>query len=201
MLKPLIHKTVFIHESSFIDSNVKIAKNVKIWHFCHILENVEIGANSSFGQNCVIGPNIKIGSGVKVQNNVSIFEGVEVEDDVFIGPSVVFSNVINPRAFINRKSEYKKTFLKKGCSLGAGVVVVCGSSIGQYALIGAGCLIKGEVKAHALMVGNPMRQIGWVDKSGIKLNFKDNYAWSENDQCGYILKNNKLKEDKTNLND
>lgn len=192
MLK--IHKSSFIHESCFIDSNVSIDENVKIWHFCHILSNVKIGANSSFGQNCVIGPNIKIGSGVKVQNNVSIFEGIEIEDDVFIGPSVVFSNVINPRAFINRKNEYKKTLLEKGCSLGAGVVVVCGSSIGKYALIGAGCVVKGEVKAHALMVGNPMRQIGWVDKSGIKLEFKDDYAWSENDQCGYILKDHKLEE-------
>lgn len=189
-----IHPSSSIHPSSFVDFPAYIEEDVKIWHFCHILPNVKIGASSSFGQNCVIGPNVEIGSGVRVQNNVSIFDGVKVEDDVFIGPSVVFSNVKNPRAFIQRKQEYQKTLLKKGCSLGAGVVVVCGSVIGEYALIGAGCVVKGEVKPYALMVGNPMRQIGWVDKAGNKLEFTDGIAWSQMDQCSYKLTGDHISE-------
>ena len=120
----------FAHESSYIDDNVTIGDNTKIWHFSHVLSNTKIGSNCSFGQNCVVGPKVTIGNGVKVQNNISIYEGVEVEDDVFLGPSMVFTNVINPRAFIQRKEEFKKTLLKKGCSIGANVTVVCGVYIG-----------------------------------------------------------------------
>ena len=120
----------FAHESSFVDVNVEIGDNTKIWHFSHILSNTTIGSNCSFGQNCVVGPNVKMGSGIKVQNNISIYEGVEVEDDVFLGPSMVFTNVINPRSFIGRREEFKKTLLKKGCSIGANATIVCGATVG-----------------------------------------------------------------------
>lgn len=177
----------FVHSTSIIDSHVNIGKDTKIWHFCHILQNSTIGESCSFGQNCVIGPNVNIGNRCKVQNNVSIYEGVECEDDVFIGPSVVFSNVINPRAFIVRKNEYKKTLLKKGCSIGANATIVCGNTIGKYALIGAGAVITKDVKDYALVVGNPARLIGWVDKSAEKLVFKDKKAYSKSEKCFYYL--------------
>lgn len=164
----------FAHESSFIDSDVIIGEKTKIWHFSHILANSIIGQNCSFGQNCVVGPNVRVGNGVKVQNNVSIYEGVEIEDDVFLGPSMVFTNVINPRAFIIRKEEFKKTLLKKGCSIGANATIVCGVTIGEYALIGSGAVVNRDVKPHALMVGVPARQIGWVSKAGNTLKFDGN---------------------------
>ena len=132
----------FAHESSFIDDNVNIGENTKIWHFSHILSNTTIGKNCSFGQNCVVGPKVTIGDGVKVQNNISIYEGVEIEDDVFLGLSMVFTNVINPRAFIVRRDEFKKTLLKKGCSIGANVTIICGIIIGEYALIGSGAVVN-----------------------------------------------------------
>ncbi|MBF0923742.1 MAG: N-acetyltransferase [Campylobacter concisus] len=164
----------FAHESSFIDSDVIIGEKTKIWHFSHILANSIIGQNCSFGQNCVVGPNVRVGNGVKVQNNVSIYEGVEIEDDVFLGPSMVFTNVINPRAFIIRKEEFKKTLLKKGCSIGANATIVCGVTIGEYALIGSGAVVNRNVKPYALMVGVPARQIGWVSKAGNTLKFDGN---------------------------
>ena len=164
----------FAHESSFIDSDVIIGEKTKIWHFSHILANSIIGQNCSFGQNCVVGPNVRVGNGVKVQNNVSIYEGVEIEDDVFLGPSMVFTNVINPRAFIIRKEEFKKTLLKKGGSIGANATIVCGVTIGEYALIGSGAVINRDVKPYALMVGVPARQIGWVSKAGNTLKFDGN---------------------------
>lgn len=126
----------FIHNTSVVDDNVQIGKGTKIWHFSHLLSNTKIGNHCSFGQNCVVGPNVTIGNGVKVQNNVSIYDGVEVEDDVFLGPSMVFTNIINPRSFIVRKEEFKKTLLKKGCSVGANATIVCGITIGEFALIG-----------------------------------------------------------------
>lgn len=161
----------FIHQSSYIDDNVSIGINTKIWHFSHILSNTKIGANCSFGQNCVVGPNVVIGNNVKVQNNISIYEGVEVEDDVFIGPSVVFTNVINPRSFIVRKQEYKKTRLKRGVSIGANATIICGNTLGQYAFIGAGTVVTKDVPDFGLVVGNPGRQVGWVSKAGHKLEF------------------------------
>ncbi len=163
----------FIHESSYIDDEVIIGENTKIWHFCHILSKSVIGKNCSFGQNCVVGPKVKIGDGVKVQNNVSIYEGVEIEDDVFLGPSMVFTNVINPRAFIQRKEEFKKTLLKRGCSIGANATIVCGITIGEYALIGAGAVVNRDVKPFSLMVGVPAKRIGWVSKAGNRLVFDD----------------------------
>lgn len=164
----------FVHESSYVDNNVTIGDNTKIWHFSHILSGTKIGANCSFGQNCVVGPNVTIGNGVKVQNNISVYEGVEVEDDVFLGPSMVFTNVINPRAFIARREEFKKTLLKKGCSIGANATVVCGVTIGEYALIGSGAVVNRDVKPYSLMVGVPAKQIGWVSKAGNTLKFNQN---------------------------
>lgn len=161
----------FAHESAYIDDNVNIGENTKIWHFSHILSGSNIGNSCSFGQNCVVGPNVKIGSGVKVQNNVSIYEGVEVEDAVFIGPSAVFTNVINPRAFIARREEFKKTVLKYGCSIGANATIICGVTIGEYALVGSGAVINRDVKPYALMVGVPAKRIGWVSRAGNTLKF------------------------------
>ncbi|TLD81369.1 N-acetyltransferase [Helicobacter sp. MIT 11-5569] len=161
----------FMHESAVIDTNVQIGKGCKIWHFSHILSGSVIGENCSFGQNCVVGPNVRVGSGCKVQNNVSIYEGVELENDVFLGPSMVFTNVNNPRAFINRREEFRKTLLKKGASIGANVTIVCGVSIGEYAFVGAGSVVVRDVPSYALMVGVPARQIGWVDKAGLRLEF------------------------------
>ena len=185
----------FAHESAYIDENVNIGDNTKVWHFSHILSGSNIGSNCSFGQNCVVGPNVKIGSGVKVQNNISVYEGVEVEDDVFLGPSMVFTNVINPRAFIVRRDEFKKTLLKKGCSIGANATVVCGVTIGEYALIGSGAVVNKDVKPYALMVGVPACQIGWVSKAGNTLQFNDeNIAVDEFDGSRYVIIEENLKE-------
>ncbi|BAF71054.1 acyltransferase [Sulfurovum sp. NBC37-1] len=167
---------VFVHESSYVDENVNMGKGTKVWYFSHILSHTVIGENCSFGQNCVVGPKVKVGNGVKVQNNVSIYEGVEVEDDVFLGPSMVFTNVINPRAFISRKEEFKRTLLKKGCSIGANATIVCGVTIGEYALVAAGAVITKDVKPYALMAGVPAVQIGWVGISGETLRFLENRA-------------------------
>ena len=193
--KTLIKKEVkyFIHKSSYIDENVKIGDNTKIWHFCHILTNSSIGKNCVFGQNCSIGPKVNIGNGVKVQNNVSVYEGVEIEDDVFLGPSMVFTNIINPRSFIKRRGEFKKTLLKKGCSIGANATILCGVTIGEYALIGSGSVITKDVKPYALMVGVPCRQIGWVSRAGNTLKFdENNIAIDSFDNSKYKIENNNL---------
>lgn len=185
----------FSHESSYIDGHVLIGDNTKIWHFSHILSGTVIGENCSFGQNCVVGPKVKIGNGVKVQNNVSVYEGVECEDDVFLGPSMVFTNVINPRAFIVRRDEFKKTLLKKGCSIGANATIVCGVTIGEYALIGSGAVVNRDVKPYALMVGVPAHQIGWVSRAGNTLSFDENaIAVDTYDNSRYLLENDQLKE-------
>lgn len=184
----------FVHESSYIDDHVEIGENTKIWHFNHILSGSIIGQNCSFGQNCVVGPKVRIGNGVKVQNNVSIYEGVECEDDVFLGPSMVFTNVINPRAFIIRREEFKKTLLKRGCSIGANATIVCGITIGEYALIGSGAVVNRDVKPYALMVGVPARQIGWVSRAGNTLSFDaDGIAIDLYDGSCYQLENDSLK--------
>ena len=163
----------FVHKSSYVDDGVSIGSNTKIWHFSHILSRTTIGDNCSFGQNCVVGPKVTIGNGVKVQNNISIYEGVTVEDDVFLGPSMVFTNVINPRSFIVRREEFKKTLIKKGSSIGANATIVCGNTIGAYAFVGAGAVVIKNVPDYALIVGNPSRQIGWVSEFGHKLYFSD----------------------------
>jgi len=184
----------FAHETAIVDENVTIGKNTKVWHFSHILSNTTIGENCSFGQNCVVGPKVKMGSGIKVQNNISIYEGVEVEDDVFLGPSMVFTNVINPRAFIVRREEFKKTLLKKGCSIGANATVVCGVTIGEYALIGSGAVVNRDVKPYALMVGVPSRQLGWVSRAGNTLVFNEkSEAVDSFDNSKYKIVNDNLE--------
>lgn len=183
----------YAHESSYIDANVEIGNGTKIWHFSHILNSSKIGENCSFGQNCVVGPKVTIGDGVKVQNNVSIYEGVEIENDVFLGPSCVFTNVINPRAFIIRREEFKKTLLKKGCSIGANATIICGVTIGEYALIGSGAVVNKDVKPYALIVGVPARQIGWVSKAGNTLKFdENNEAFDTSDGTKYQHLNNAI---------
>lgn len=156
----------FIHESSYVDEPCEIGDETKIWHFCHIMSGAKIGKHCSIGQNVNIAGSAKIGNNVKIQNNVSIYDGVEIEDDVFCGPSMVFTNVINPRAFIERKNEYKKTVIKKGCSIGANATIVCGVTIGEYALVGAGSVVTKDVPAFALVYGNPARVRGKVNKAG-----------------------------------
>ena len=159
----------FVHESSYIDKDVIIGKETKIWHFSHILSNSSIGEKCTIGQNVVIGPNVKVGNNVKIQNNVSIYDGLEIEDDVFCGPSCVFTNVINPRSPVKRKDEFKRTLLKRGCSIGANATIVCGITLGEYCFIGAGSVINKDVKPFAVMVGNPSRQIGWMGTTGEKI--------------------------------
>jgi UDP-2-acetamido-3-amino-2,3-dideoxy-glucuronate N-acetyltransferase len=184
----------FVHDSSVIDDNVQIGKDTKVWHFSHILSNTVIGERCSFGQNCVVGPNVKIGNGVKVQNNISIYEGVELEDDVFLGPSMVFTNVINPRSFIVRKEEFKKTLLKKGCSVGANTTIVCGITIGEYALIGAGSVVTKDVKPFEMQYGVPAKHQGWVSKAGNRLIFNDNnIAIDSFDNTKYKLSNDSIQ--------
>nr|WP_321268068.1 acyltransferase [uncultured Sulfurimonas sp.] len=184
----------FAHESSYVDDNVTIGDDTKIWHFSHILSGSNIGSNCSFGQNCVVGPKVNIGNGVKVQNNISIYEGVEVKNDVFLGPSMVFTNVVNPRSFIVRREEFKKTLLKKGCSIGANATVVCGTTIGEYALIGSGAVVNKDVKPYALMVGVPAKQIGWVSIAGNTLKFdENNEAVDSFDNSRYKIVNDNLE--------
>ena len=188
---PLDH--YFAHESVYIDDNVTIGNGTKIWHFSHILSGSRIGKNCSLGQNCVVGPNALIGSGVKVQNNVSIYEGVEIEDDVFLGPSMVFTNVTNPRAFIVRKHEIKKTLLKKGCTVGANATIVCGITLGEYSFIGSGAVVNKDVKPYALMVGVPAKHIGWVSRAGHTLTFDEsNIAYDSYDNTYYKLSNDNV---------
>ena len=162
-------KPYFIHESSYADEGSEISEGTKIWHFSHILSGAKIGKNCSLGQNVNIGSRAVIGNGVKIQNNVSIYDDVIIEDDVFCGPSCVFTNVINPRAFIERKHEYKKTIIKKGASIGANATIVCGVTIGEYALIGAGSVVTRDVPAYALAYGNPARIHGKVNEAGEKV--------------------------------
>ncbi len=162
-------KKYFVHESSYVDDGAVIGENTKIWHFCHIMKNTTIGRDCSLGQNVVAGPNVRIGNNVKVQNNVSIYDGVEIEDDVFCGPSMVFTNVINPRSHVARRNEFRKTLLKKGASVGANATVVCGHTLGRYCFIGAGSVVTKDVPDFALLVGNPARITGWVCQCGERL--------------------------------
>ena len=158
--------TFFAHPTAVIDDDAQIGDNVKIWHFCHIMTGCIIGEGCSLGQNTFVSSNVVLGKNVRVQNNVSIYEGVICEDDVFLGPSMVFTNVINPRAFMERKSEFKATIIERGASIGANVTIVCGVKIGEYALVGAGAVVTKDVLPYALVVGNPARIIGSVDKEG-----------------------------------
>jgi len=154
------------HESAVVDQGATIGAGTKVWHFCHVMSGAQIGNNCILGQNCFVADGVSLGKGVKVQNNVSIYQGVICEDDVFLGPSMVFTNVINPRSAIEKKEEFKTTIVKKGATIGANATIICGVTIGAYAMIGAGAVITKDVPDHALVVGNPARQIGWVDEQG-----------------------------------
>jgi len=181
----------FAHETAVIDAGCEIKTGTKIWHFSHIMPNCKIGERCNIGQNVVISPDVILGSNVKVQNNVSIYTGVICEDDVFLGPSMVFTNVINPRSAVNRKDQYAKTLVKRGASIGANATIVCGHDIGAYAFIGAGAVVTKHVPDFALVVGNPARQIGWVSEYGHRLNFDENgKALCEESGQLYELNNN-----------
>lgn len=164
-------KSFFAHPTAVIDEGCEIGAGTKIWHFSHIMTGCKIGENCNLGQNVVISPKVILGRNVKVQNNVSIYTGVICEDDVFLGPSAVFTNVINPRSAVNRRDQYRQTIVKKGATIGANATIVCGHNIGEYAFIGAGAVVTKEVPAYALVVGNPAKQTGWMSESGHKLNF------------------------------
>lgn len=166
-----MERDFFTHETAVIDEGCTIGKGTRIWHFSHIMPRCEIGENCNLGQNVVISPDVKLGNNVKVQNNVSIYTGVICEDDVFLGPSMVFTNVINPRSAVNRKSEYMKTQVRRGATIGANATIVCGVEIGEYAFIGAGAVVTKNVPPYALMVGNPAKQAGWMSEYGHKLRF------------------------------
>ncbi len=161
----------FVHGSSYVDEGVEIGKGTKIWHFCHIIKGSRIGKDCKIGQNVVIGPDATVGNNCKIQNNVSVYTGVTLEDDVFCGPSMVFTNVYNPRSAVPRMRELKETLVKKGATIGANSTIVCGNTIGRHAFIGAGAVVIKDVADHALVVGNPARQVGWMCECGVKLEF------------------------------
>lgn len=163
----------YAHETALVDDGCSIGKETKIWHFSHIMSNCTLGEKCNIGQNVVVSPDVILGNNVKVQNNVSIYTGVTCDDDVFLGPSMVFTNVINPRSAINRRDQYAKTHVGKGASIGANATIVCGHDIGEYAFIGAGAVVTKNVPAYALVVGNPARQLGWVGEYGHRLIFND----------------------------
>lgn len=187
------NKTFFAHETAVIDDGCTIGEGTKIWHFSHIMPNCTIGNNCNIGQNVVVSPQVVLGSNVKVQNNVSIYTGVICEDDVFLGPSMVFTNVINPRSAIKRQDQYLGTIVKKGASIGANATIVCGNNIGEYAFIGAGAVVTKEVAPYALVVGNPSKQIGWISEYGHRLDFDEKgYAVCPESEEKYQLKDNKV---------
>ncbi len=164
----------FAHPSAILDEGCHIGGGTKIWHFCHIMSGSSLGAECNLGQNVFVGKNVVLGRNVKVQNNVSIYEGVECEDDVFLGPSMVFTNIKNPRSAVKRKGDYAKTYVRKGASIGANATIICGNDIGRYAFIGAGAVITKDVPPYALMLGNPARHIGWMSEYGHRLSFDEN---------------------------
>lgn len=164
-----VDPTAFVHESAYIDAGAKVGADAKIWHFVHVLRNTVIGAGSVLGQNVMAGPNVSIGRDCKIQNNVALYEGVQLEDGVFCGPSCVFTNVNNPRAFVQRKDEFRKTLVKRGASVGANATIVCGNTLGEYCFIAAGAVVTKDVPAYAMMAGVPARRIGWMSRAGEKL--------------------------------
>ncbi|NVK52912.1 MAG: N-acetyltransferase [Flavobacteriaceae bacterium] len=181
------------HKTAVIDEGCTIGNGTKVWHFSHIMPNCSIGENCNIGQNVVVSPDVVLGNNVKVQNNVSIYTGVICEDDVFLGPSMVFTNVINPRSAVNRRGQYSKTTVKKGASIGANATIVCGNDIGEFAFIGAGAVVVKEVPAYALVVGNPSRQIGWISEYGHRLEFDESgLATCQESKETYQLKENRV---------
>ncbi len=188
-------KKYFSHETAIIDQGCVIGENTKIWHFSHLMSNCVVGENCNIGQNVVISPDVILGSNVKVQNNVSIYTGVVCEDDVFLGPSMVFTNVINPRSAVNRRNDYMSTLVKKGASIGANATIVCGNDIGKFSFIGAGAVVTKKVQDYSLVVGNPSKHIGWVSEYGHRLKFNDNgigICIESNQE--YLLKKNRVKK-------
>jgi UDP-2-acetamido-3-amino-2,3-dideoxy-glucuronate N-acetyltransferase len=183
-------ETYYAHETAVIDEGCTIGEGTKIWHFSHIMPNCIIGERCNLGQNVVVSPGVVLGNNVKVQNNVSIYTGVKCEDDVFLGPSMVFTNVINPRSAVNRRDQYAETLVGRGASIGANATIVCGNSIGAYALIGAGAVVTKPIKPYALVVGNPSKQIGWVSEYGHRLHFDEHgRATCEESGQEYMLEN------------
>ena len=186
-------KKYFAHPSAVIDEGCEIAEGVKVWHFSHIMPGCRIGESCNIGQNVVVFPGVVLGRNVKVQNNVSIYEGVICEDDVFLGPSMVFTNVINPRSAVSRKHEYKQTLVKRGASIGANATIICGNEIGEYAMVGAGAVITKPVMPYALVVGNPAKQTGWVSEWGLKLHFnEEGKATCPESGEVYLIKNGRV---------
>jgi UDP-2-acetamido-3-amino-2,3-dideoxy-glucuronate N-acetyltransferase len=173
----------FVHQSSYIDEPCEIGEGTKIWHFCHVMSGCAIGRNCNIGQNVVIGPQVRIGNNVKIQNNVSVYTGVELEDDVFCGPSMVFTNVINPRSHVPRKDEFRKTLVRRGATIGANATVLCGITIGRYAFIGAGAVVTRDVPDFALVLGNPGRVAGWMCRCGVRLGFSGEPPHHEEAVC------------------
>ena len=188
-------KEFFAHETAVIDADCQIGKGTKIWHFSHIMTGCKIGENCNVGQNVVVSPDVILGKNVKVQNNVSIYTGVICDDDVFLGPSMVFTNIVNPRSAVIRRDEYKTTLVKKGATIGANATIICGNTIGEYALIGAGAVVTKNIAPHALVVGNPSKQIGWVSEYGHRLMFDENgrATCSESKEI-YQFKNNSVSK-------
>jgi UDP-2-acetamido-3-amino-2,3-dideoxy-glucuronate N-acetyltransferase len=186
-------KEYFAHETAIVDEGCKIGNGTKIWHFSHIMKNCEIGENCNIGQNVVVSPEVVLGRNVKIQNNVSIYTGVICEDDVFLGPSMVFTNVTNPRSAVVRRGSYEKTLVKKGASIGANATIVCGHDIGEFAFIGAGTVVTKEIPPYALVVGNPSRQIGWMSEYGHRLKFDEKgIAICPESKEKYLLKDNNV---------
>ena len=185
----------FAHESAIVDEGCTIGEGTKIWHFSHIMSNCVLGENCNIGQNVVVSPEVILGNNVKVQNNVSLYTGVVCEDDVFLGPSMVFTNVTNPRSGVNRRGQYSKTIVKKGASIGANATIVCGHDIGEYAFIGAGSVVTKHIPAYALVVGNPARQIGWMSEYGHRLNFDESgFAICPESNDKYELIDNQVRK-------
>jgi UDP-2-acetamido-3-amino-2,3-dideoxy-glucuronate N-acetyltransferase len=186
-------KPYFIHESSYVDEPSTIGEGTKIWHFSHVLKSCTIGRRCNIGQNVVIGPNVTIGDNVKIQNNVSVYDGVTLEDDVFCGPSMVFTNVVNPRSEVIRKDEYKHTLVRRGASIGANATIVCGVTLGQYSFVGAGAVVTKDVPDFALVVGNPARRAGWMCRCGVRLRLDGDRG--KCDACGaaYVLSGSLLR--------
>ena len=190
-----MESTFFAHESAIIDEGCHIGNGTKIWHFSHIMSNCKLGNNCNIGQNVVVSPEVILGNNVKVQNNVSIYTGVICEDDVFIGPSMVFTNIINPRSKVIRRGQYTSTLVKKGASIGANATIVCGHDIGEYAFIGAGAVVTKEIPAYALVVGNPAKHIGWMSEYGHRLEFDNQgFAICQESKEKYSLKNNEVRK-------
>ena len=190
-----MEREYFAHETAVIDEGCEIGKDTRIWHFSHIMTGAHLGEKCNIGQNVVVSPDVVLGNNVKVQNNVSIYTGVICEDDVFLGPSMVFTNVVNPRSAVVRRGQYVKTIVRKGTSIGANATIVCGHDIGEYAFIGAGAVVTKEVLPYALVVGNPARQVGWMSAYGHRLEFDDNgYATCSESHERYKLENGRVQK-------